>query len=104
MGSLPVTLEFAGGSELLFDKRQRVHDITLLSSNGDSDRWTLARLFTWVRDNLLSKNADMLIRDGTVRPGVLVLVNDVDWELLDLQNYVIKPKDKITFLSTLHGG
>ena len=38
------------------------------------------------------------------RPGILVLINDVDWELEGEGDYVIQPKDEIVFISTLHGG
>ena len=56
-----------------------------------------------------------------VRPGILVLVNDSDWELLGELEYVVQVPgsplhskslcfnpfqegDSITFISTLHGG
>jgi len=40
----------------------------------------------------------------SVRPGILVLVNDTDWLLLGDLNYALQPKDKVVFISTLHGG
>ena len=39
-----------------------------------------------------------------IRPGILVLVNDADWELVDQTAYVLDDGDNITFISTLHGG
>ena len=41
---------------------------------------------------------------GCRRPGVLVLVNDTDWELEGEGEYVLQPNDEIVFISTLHGG
>lgn len=38
------------------------------------------------------------------RPGILVLVNDTDWELLDGLNCPLKNQDEVVFISTLHGG
>jgi ubiquitin related modifier 1 len=38
------------------------------------------------------------------RPGILVLINDVDWELEDGLEYQLKNGDVIVFISTLHGG
>lgn len=38
------------------------------------------------------------------RPGILVLVNDTDWELEGEGDYVLKDGDEIVFISTLHGG
>lgn len=38
------------------------------------------------------------------RAGILVLINEVDWELEDEYEYIIQPNDTIGFISTLHGG
>ncbi len=38
------------------------------------------------------------------RPGILVLINNVDWELCDELEYQLEDKDEIVFISTLHGG
>jgi ubiquitin related modifier 1 len=38
------------------------------------------------------------------RPGILVLINDADWELEGEAAYVLQAKDNILFVSTLHGG
>ncbi len=38
------------------------------------------------------------------RPGILVLVNDADWELEGEERYEPKDADNILFISTLHGG
>jgi ubiquitin related modifier 1 len=46
----------------------------------------------------------MFVSGGSVRPGIIVLVNDTDWELLDTVNYKIEDKDNVAFISTLHGG
>jgi ubiquitin related modifier 1 len=47
---------------------------------------------------------ELLIDGDTVRAGVLVLVNDTDWELLGQLDYRIQPNDVVSFISTLHGG
>ncbi|RUS15249.1 hypothetical protein BC937DRAFT_92704 [Endogone sp. FLAS-F59071] len=38
------------------------------------------------------------------RPGILVLINDADWELCDGPDYQLQDGDSIVFISTLHGG
>jgi molybdopterin converting factor small subunit len=43
----------------------------------------------------------MLIRR---RPGILVLINDADWELEGELDYELQDKDEVVFISTLHGG
>ena len=38
------------------------------------------------------------------RPGILVLINDADWELEGEDKYELVDGDSILFVSTLHGG
>jgi len=61
-------------------------------------------LVHWLRDNLLKERPELFIEGGTVRPGILVLVNDTDWELEGEGDYELKEGDEIVFISTLHGG
>lgn len=61
-------------------------------------------LIHWMRDNLLKERAELFMEGGTVRPGILVLVNDSDWELEGEGDYQVKAGDEIVFISTLHGG
>ncbi|TGZ52779.1 ubiquitin-related modifier 1 isoform X3 [Temnothorax americanus] len=95
---LPLTVEFGGGAELLFDGRKR-HEVDL-----PGEEWTLKRLLGWLRDNLLTERPELFMQGDTVRPGILVLVNDADWELLGEGDYKLCPRDKVLFISTLHGG
>jgi len=47
---------------------------------------------------------DLFLKDETVRPGILVLINDADWEIMGMEDYNLSENDSITFISTLHGG
>ena len=38
------------------------------------------------------------------RPGILVLINDADWELEGEDKYELQDRDNVVFVSTLHGG
>lgn len=38
------------------------------------------------------------------RPGILVLINDADWELEGQEAYELQAGDEVVFVSTLHGG
>ena len=38
------------------------------------------------------------------RPGVLVLINESDWELLGMLEAELSEGDNVVFISTLHGG
>uniref|UniRef100_A0A1Y1NIH1 Ubiquitin-related modifier 1 homolog n=1 Tax=Photinus pyralis TaxID=7054 RepID=A0A1Y1NIH1_PHOPY len=99
--TLPISIGFGGGAELLFGNKKNfaislpVQEIT---------KWKISDLLKWIQDNLLKERPELFIQDNSVRPGILVLINDVDWELMDTINYVIQPNDEIVFISTLHGG
>jgi ubiquitin related modifier 1 len=45
-----------------------------------------------------------LLTSSISRPGILVLINDADWELEGEDQYELQPRDQIVFVSTLHGG
>lgn len=64
----------------------------------------LGQLVTWVKTHLIRERHDMFATADTIRPGILVLINDVDWELEGTTNYQVKINDRISFISTLHGG
>ncbi|XP_015127228.1 ubiquitin-related modifier 1 isoform X1 [Diachasma alloeum] len=83
-GGLPITVEFGGGAELLFDKKKK-HEVNL---PGDKE-WTLQKLLYWIKDNLLKEREELFLQADTVRPGILVLVNDADWELLVRKTFVL---------------
>ena len=39
-----------------------------------------------------------------MRPGILVLVNHADWELLGELDYQLQDQDSVLFISMLHDG
>lgn len=89
-------VEFSGGLETLFDDRKTI-DVEAPANE------TLLWLLNYLADQI-NGDKSLFLQDGLVRPGVLVLINDTDWELLDEENYILQPKDVIHFASTLHGG
>lgn len=95
-----ITLEFSGGAELLFGDI-REHKVDLPEQKVP---WTIKSLLVWIKDNLLQERPELFLQGDTVRPGILVLVNDADWELVGQNSYHILDDDKIVFISTLHGG
>ncbi|CAH9145829.1 unnamed protein product [Cuscuta epithymum] len=99
---MDLTLEFGGGLELLCDS-ERIHKICITPEDGGK-KVTMKYLLSWVCKNLIKERPEMFIKGDTVRPGVLVLINDVDWELNGQLNAVLEDKDVIIFISTLHGG
>ncbi|XP_064616708.1 ubiquitin-related modifier 1-like [Liolophura sinensis] len=100
MADLPITLEFSGGAELLFGNIKK-HDVSL---PGDAGGWTMKKLLPWIKENMLKERPELFLQGNTIRPGILVLINDADWELLGQLDYTLTPNDKVMFISTLHGG
>ena len=98
--SLRLTIEFSGGAELLFDK-VKSHKVTLPV---DGTPWNLRRLISWISSNLLKERPELFVQGDTVRPGILVLVNQTDWALLGELDYILQDNDIVVFISTLHGG
>ncbi|CAF0907440.1 unnamed protein product [Brachionus calyciflorus] len=96
---LHLTIEFSGGAELLFGNVKK-HQVEL---NNDT-KWTIRELLVWIKDNLLKHKPEMFLQDETIRPGILILVNDSDWDLLGNLSYELNDNDNVTFISTLHGG
>ncbi|XP_050376681.1 uncharacterized protein LOC126794079 [Argentina anserina] len=67
-------------------------------------RLTMKDLLAWIRINLIKERPEMFMKGDSVRPGVLALVNDCDWELTGQLNATLEEKDVVVFISTLHGG
>ncbi|KAJ7135451.1 ubiquitin-related modifier 1 [Mycena crocata] len=111
--SISLKVEFSGGLELLFSN-QRSHKLSVpalvpttyddASNSSDTKPADITFLIHYLRDNLLKERVELFMEGGTVRPGILVLVNDTDWELEGEGEYPVKDGDEIVFISTLHGG
>ncbi|KAJ7507302.1 ubiquitin-like modifier 1 [Mycena galericulata] len=110
MSTVSLKVEFSGGLELLFSN-QRSHKLSIPGlptaygdASSDPKPADITFLIHYLRDNLLKERVELFMENGTVRPGILVLVNDTDWELEGEGEYVLKEGDEIVFISTLHGG
>eukprot|EP00331_Platyophrya_macrostoma_P028867 CAMPEP_0176458872 /NCGR_PEP_ID=MMETSP0127-20121128/32883_1 /TAXON_ID=938130 /ORGANISM="Platyophrya macrostoma, Strain WH" /LENGTH=97 /DNA_ID=CAMNT_0017849587 /DNA_START=32 /DNA_END=325 /DNA_ORIENTATION=- len=94
-----LTVELSGGLELLFDKQKTI----ALELEGEKVK-NIHDLIFYMKDNLLKEKPELFITGDSLRPGILVLINDTDWELEGKHEYLIQEKDNICFISTLHGG
>lgn len=95
-----VKVEFMGGLDVIFDK-QRIHSVVMGGENV-----TVKELIDYIVKKMI-KNAndvEVLIENDTIRPGILTLINDADWELEGGEDYILEDGDIISFTSTLHGG
>ncbi|KAI0533251.1 Urm1-domain-containing protein [Xylaria digitata] len=102
--TISVIVEFTGGLEMLFsDQRRHVLSIPTTDKNGKPV--TVAYLIEYLCENTMrDTRKELFILDDHLRPGILVLINDADWELEGEEAYEIQNGDNILFVSTLHGG
>ena len=108
---------FSGGLELLFGK-QKHHEINL----PEKGPLPLKKLLEWMKNSMIKERPELFLQGSALfvssflcrglylpesssrRPGVLLMVNDTDWELLGRLEYQVQDGDSLVFISTLHGG
>ncbi|CAD6223827.1 unnamed protein product [Miscanthus lutarioriparius] len=93
-----------GGLELLLENSTKVHKVEVTTPKDGQGKVTMKLLLSWVKDNLIKERPEMFVKGDSVRPGVLVLINDCDWELCGGLDAELEEKDVVVFISTLHGG
>lgn len=102
--TIPLVIEFTGGLELLFGN-EKLHKIDFPAKDENGEKSNVRYLVQWMCKNMMKDDREeMFVLDGGVRPGILVLINDADWELEGEADYELQPRDNILFVSTLHGG
>ena len=132
LSPLSITRHLSGGLDTIFngekEKRLQVEAVARTKGDDDDDQGdqdgdsdgggdddqasrtssttTVARVAAAAAALADPGQAHMLFVKGseTVRPGVLVLVNDADWELCGGPGARVGAGDRVTFISTLHGG
>ncbi|KAK5630824.1 hypothetical protein RRF57_006539 [Xylaria bambusicola] len=94
----------SGGLEMLFsDQRRHVLSVPALDKNNKPV--AVAYLIEYLCENTMKDTRkELFVLDDHLRPGILVLINDADWELEGEEAYEIQDGDNILFVSTLHGG
>ncbi|KAF8950039.1 ubiquitin-related modifier 1 [Flammula alnicola] len=116
MSTISLKIEFGGGLELLFSNQRsyRIDVPSLVPTDNSTNASSLAGketkpvdvnyLIHHMRDHMLKERVELFMENDTVRPGILVLINDTDWELEGEGEYPLKDGDEVVFISTLHGG
>jgi ubiquitin related modifier 1 len=111
-----VTVELGGGLELLFGNIKR-HEIELGSgasaptgsgaaaaAAAAGAQFTARDLLAHMAAHLLRERPELFLAGDTVRPGILVLINDADWDLDGGPAAPLADGDVVAVISTLHGG
>lgn len=99
MSDLNCTVEFKGGLELLFDNCKK-KDLKLEST----DSFTIRMLINHLKEKHLKERPELFVSGDDIRPGVLIIINETDSELVGHLDYVLQNNDNVLFISTLHGG
>ncbi|KAH9577565.1 Ubiquitin-related modifier 1 [Trypanosoma melophagium] len=96
-----ITVQFAGGCELLFDKQTVLHLDGVVPNET-----TINGLVQFLKEKYVKERPDLFVDNSgkTLRPGILTLVNSCDAEVVGGLEYVLNDGDIIEFISTLHGG
>ena len=50
---------------------------------------SMEQLIANLKKNHLKEKEEMFVQGNSVRPGIIVLVNDTDWELMETTNYIL---------------
>ncbi|GAW12739.1 hypothetical protein ANO14919_021090 [Xylariales sp. No.14919] len=102
--TLSVMVEFTGGLEMLFSDQRR-HALSIPAHDKNNKPVTVAYLIEYLCEKTMEDaRKELFVLDDHLRPGILVLINDADWELEGEEAYEIQNGDNILFVSTLHGG
>ncbi|KAF4980191.1 hypothetical protein FZEAL_3744 [Fusarium zealandicum] len=102
--NLNIAVEFSGGLEMLFSNK-RQHSLEIPAVDGHGKPANIAYLIDYLCLNVMDDSRkELFVLDNHLRPGILVLINDADWELEGEEAYEILSGDNILFVSTLHGG
>lgn len=78
----------------------------------DGEIITIQNLIDNLKNQIKEKQDFFINKDGKMqhyflyfsRPGIIVLINDSDWEIYEKDFSVLQDGDTISFISTLHGG
>ncbi|KAH9999141.1 ubiquitin related modifier 1 [Xylariaceae sp. FL0662B] len=101
---LPVVVEFSGGLEMLFSNQRR-HSLSIPAGDKEGKPVTASYLIDYLCNHAMDDSRkELFVLGDHLRPGILVLINDADWELEGEEDYKIQAGDNILFVSTLHGG
>lgn len=94
---MKVIVEFGGGLETVFENK-RIIEVEL-----PGEKATVSQLIECLKDKYVKGKMDYFYEKG-LRAGILVLINDADWSLSGEGDSELENKDKVSFISTLHGG
>ncbi|KOS18638.1 Ubiquitin-related modifier 1 [Escovopsis weberi] len=88
-----------------FSLNKREHKLTIPGLDEDGRPANIAFLIRHLCQHVMKDTRqELFVLDGHLRPGILVLINETDWECEGEEAYELQENDNILFVSTLHGG
>lgn len=98
---------FRGGLEDNVNSETLLLDIAELSkaigSEYSSDV-TAKDLILYIENNHIREGYRHFSSNGELEGGILCIINEIDWDILEEKNTKLKNTDTIHFITTLHGG
>eukprot|EP00340_Litonotus_pictus_P006144 CAMPEP_0170529200 /NCGR_PEP_ID=MMETSP0209-20121228/17920_1 /TAXON_ID=665100 ORGANISM="Litonotus pictus, Strain P1" /NCGR_SAMPLE_ID=MMETSP0209 /ASSEMBLY_ACC=CAM_ASM_000301 /LENGTH=91 /DNA_ID=CAMNT_0010820871 /DNA_START=8 /DNA_END=279 /DNA_ORIENTATION=+ len=91
---MKIKAEFSGGLELIFKSKEVSVEV---EENGS---FAVKDLVKKLKELILERPEFFLTTTDEIRPGILVLVNDADWEIHDKENTILENNDTVSFIST----
>lgn len=100
-----ISVELAGGLSSVFEDQCNIEIPNLAEGLPEGEVPTVQSLIDWLVKNKLKGDSNYFVeKGGQLRGGILVLINDADWSLMEEEKSELSDKDKVCFISTLHGG
>ncbi|KAJ2018279.1 Ubiquitin- modifier 1 [Coemansia sp. S85] len=104
MSYLHIITKYTSGMELLIKDKELGLD-HVFEVNTKAAPLNMKDLIKYIGEtHVLEGKQSAFTRAETICPGIMVIINECDWEVLDELDYVLKNDDTIEFISTLHGG
>ncbi|KAJ2255145.1 Ubiquitin- modifier 1 [Coemansia sp. RSA 455] len=101
---LHIRTKYTSGMELLIQNKETALD-HVFEINVKAEPMNMKDLIKYVGETqVLDGKQSAFSREETICPGIMVIINECDWEVMDELEYVLQDNDVVEFISTLHGG
>ena len=96
-----ITIGLSGGCELLFNNEASLSLVNVVPVNT-----SVTELIALLKRDYIQDRPELFVdaSGANVRPGILVVVNGCDVEVMGGVEHVLEDGDEVEFISTLHGG
>ncbi|KAJ2831614.1 Ubiquitin- modifier 1 [Coemansia furcata] len=101
---LHIRTMYTSGMELVIRDKEPALD-HVFEINTKAEPMTMKDLIKYIKETQVVKGKGEAFASGeTIRPGILVIINGSDWEVMGELEHELEDKDVVEFISTMHGG